>query len=168
MDEISKLVVSELSIEFRTSWDLYIKFYTAFLVFNITGLGLVAEKVKSRNAQFLIAAAFVLQNVLSACTAAQMANYSRSAAERVQSILVVAIDHAAKSTNFNQAAVQHLKKESPFPGELGFYAGWANGVSHVFMILAWIAVLAVKSRESQQSQPSVISSQANETGEYGV
>jgi hypothetical protein len=144
MDELSKRVLSELSTQFRTVWDIYITFYTAFLVFNITGLAVVAEKVTHRGAKYIIVVAFVLQNIVSGVTAGMIGNYSKHTSDRAQQIIV---HNANASTNATPAIKNLLKEESPLPGGLALYGGWANCFSHLLMIASWTAVLFVDKRE---------------------
>jgi hypothetical protein len=51
----------EVSLQFRTVWDLYIKFYTVFLTVQIAGLGAIVQYVAQSN-RILIVLAFILNN----------------------------------------------------------------------------------------------------------
>lgn len=142
-------LLKELSQQFRTVWDIYIKFYTAFLVFNMAGLGLVAEKVKDRRAKIWIMWAFIVQNVLSGITAITIAFYSQNLALRAQTLMIELISRKGGRADDLQTLAF---TETPFPGALGLWGGIANGVSHIFFIVSWVAVCRLWKRRYEPSK----------------
>jgi hypothetical protein len=146
-------LLKELSQQFRTVWDIYIKFYTAFLVFNMAGLGLVAEKVKSWNARKWIMLAFIFQNILSAITAFSIAFYSQQISDRAERLTAELVSRKGGPNDKSNPTFI----ESPFPGQLGYWSGVANGVSHAFFIVSWIAVCRMwKPREDEPDKSPTI------------
>jgi hypothetical protein len=145
MDGVTVMVITDLSQQFRMVWDIYIKFYTAFIVVNMTGLGLVAEKIERLETKRVIMWAFIFQNVLSGLTALAIAAYSHDVDDRMSKLLTarVAMAQAATpETPSEQAARPYapLLVRSTVPGPLGVWGGAANALGHVFFVVCWIAV----------------------------
>ncbi len=78
---LAKKYFDEVSLQFRTVWDLYIKFYTIFLTFNIAGIAATVQYI-SQDGRHVVVAAFVTQNLVALITALQIAYYSKSSALR--------------------------------------------------------------------------------------
>lgn len=106
--------------QFLGVWDIYIKFYTAFLTVNLVALGLVVEKVKQERARKFICVGFMIQNLFSLITASGMAMYSNQVA------------HAF----LNAPEIAVLAASRP----LGVWGGIGNALSHVLFIGLWAAV----------------------------
>src|ERR1043165_7529559 len=72
---------ADLGTTFRTTWDLYIKFYTVFLSFNIIGLGYFLSKDLSikNYIKDVLFAVFAVQSALLCVTSYLMAQYSKNA-----------------------------------------------------------------------------------------
>lgn len=103
--------------QFVKVWDIYIKFYTAFLALNMAALGLTVEKITTPQGKALVMWAFIAQNGLSFCTAVGMTIYSHRIARSFQGQPRVAPMAAAKW--------------------LGVWGGVANAVSHVIFVVLW-------------------------------
>ena len=114
MESVITDLLKELSQQFRTVWDIYIKFYTAFLVFNMAGLGLVAEKVKGRKAKKWIMLAFIFQNILSAITAFSIAYYSQQVAIRAATLMTELVSRKGQPAEQRNPVFVG----TPFPGSL--------------------------------------------------
>ena len=123
--ELAKRYMDELSTQLTSAWDVYIKFYTVFLTANVTALALIE---KEGNSIVPVVTAFMVQNVVSLATAVYMAFYSRSAAGHFVELSRVLLEPEQVRTTF---------KQSPIPGNLGLWAGIANAVSHVGLMVAW-------------------------------
>lgn len=130
---LEKRYLDELSLQLRTSWQLYLQFYTVFLTVNVIGLGLTLEHLAPHN-RWPMALAFVSQNTISFATAVFMAVYSRKTSSKFQEIaeqLLISRSRPSRPTAFN---------ESPLAGHLGLWGGIGNAVSHLALIVCWIVV----------------------------
>lgn len=121
----------DLSQTFRTSWDLYIKFYTVFLTFSITALGwLLTQKEPSpltARSVATIATVFIVQTILTAITSAAMAVYSKRVAASQQH-LEAGLPGAP------------LKVKTAVPVQLTLWAGLANCAAMIGMTIVWMRV----------------------------
>jgi len=63
-------------LQYRTVWDLYIKFYTVYLTFNAAAFGLTVQYVTNPNARSIVCVLFILQNLISGTTAYKIAQFS--------------------------------------------------------------------------------------------
>ncbi len=130
----------EICLQFRNTWDLYLKFYTVFLTFNITALGLTIQFMSGVN-RVPVIVVFLLQNVLSMITAIRISQFSRKMAIRLERICRNLMPEALQSA---RVEFRHLM-DSPIPGELGYWGGIANAIAHVLMIVCWISLFFLKS-----------------------
>jgi hypothetical protein len=123
----------ELNSNFRSMWDVYIKFYTVFLTANVISIGVVIDRVDPANRP-LIAAAFIAQNILAALTSAGLAAYSRTCRARLAAaaelLTPVPID-SRQATALRRA---------PIPDVLGMWAGIANTIAHLALIAVWLII----------------------------
>src|SRR5438270_4548142 len=85
----------DLSLTVRTSWSLYMQFYTVFLTVSVVGLGWVltrpADAAIAPRAKHVIAIVFVIQTLLTAITSVAMALYTMRVAcdqEHIEHCLV--------------------------------------------------------------------------------
>src|SRR5215472_1463033 len=85
----------DLSLTVRTSWSLYIQFYTVFLTVSVVGLGWVLTRPADApivpRARHVIAIVFVIQTLLTAITSIAMALYTSRVArdqEEIENCLV--------------------------------------------------------------------------------
>jgi len=128
-DWLARKQYEERGQNYRTVWDLYVKFYTVFLTVNIVGIGVVVQHV-AQTQRLPIIVAFIVQNLLSAGTAYYVAQFSKTASAEVESLSRILVPQ-------NDEA---LLRSSPLPARLGEYAAWANLLSHVALIGCWIGV----------------------------
>lgn len=134
-DWLERKLLDENAIAYRTVWDLYLRFYTVFLTFSITALALTVQYVAKKD-RGVIVIAFVLQNVLCAATAIQIADFSAISAHRYRQLAALSL-----STNAHGAALGVLDlASSPVPASLGVWGGAANAISHVLLICCWLSV----------------------------
>jgi len=137
-DWVAQKALEECSVQFRTVWDIYIKWYTVFLTFNILALGLAAEHLKGRSIQ-VVAVVFVAENLISLVTGIRIGSFSASVKHQADSIAAwLASTDAPQASPAPQAAL-----DFPVPGNLGQWSGYANALSHVFLIICWIAVFSL-------------------------
>lgn len=134
-DWILKRRHEDLSLTVRTSWSLYIQFYTVFLTVSVVGLGWVltrpAEAQIVPRAKHVIAIVFVIQTLLTAITSAAMALYTMHVArdqEHIEKLLV-------------QSRVDALPSVGPaVPTSLARFAGWFNCAAMIAMTALWLYV----------------------------
>ena len=130
---MAKKKYDEINQYCRSCWELYLKFYTVFLTMNVAGLGLVVQYI-DMDRRWPIVAAFAIQNTLSAITAVSMGLYSRSAASQLIAL-------CRKITG----VTEFVAPASPVPAQLMWWAGLANAISSITLVLCWVVVLSVKS-----------------------
>ncbi|HVT14555.1 MAG TPA: hypothetical protein VHQ90_00040 [Thermoanaerobaculia bacterium] len=124
----------EVNTTFRTSWDLYIKFYTVFLTFDIAAMAfLFGEPGKIQHLlghKRLIVGVFLLQTLLTAITSGFMAVFSDDSRRLLE-----------------EAREALLQQDSPtrpdipgisLPTALAKWAGWANCGAMVTMAILWL------------------------------
>ena len=117
---------------FRTAWDLYIKFYTAFLAMNVAGLGVAVQYIEQQR-RWPIVTAFVCQNVLTCATSVAIALYSRALSKHLASFVQAALVDC-------DPRVQKFAAGTPIPGVLAAWSGWANAIASLALSGCWIAV----------------------------
>lgn len=118
---------SNISENYKNVWDLYIKYYVAFMVVNFTALAAVLEFFRGQ-ASWPIAAAFFIMNGGSIGTAIGIARYSRGTKENHQQILNELSDSDA------------AKYPTSLPGSMAVYACIANIIGHVGFLICWCVV----------------------------
>jgi hypothetical protein len=141
-DWLIKKQLEELSVQFRTVWDLYIKFYTIFLTFTIASLGAVIKYIDSPGGKAAISLCFIAQNIVSGITAFKIAMYSQTTQKRAEKL----VDVGAHASN---EILDLPAKGFPIPGELGYWAGMGNVIVHVLFVLLWTAVPVMDIRDGQ-------------------
>ena len=125
----------DLSLTVRTSWALYIQFYTVFLTVSVIGLGWMltrpADAPVVPRAKHVIAIVFAIQTLLTAITSGAMALYTMRVAhdqEHIERLLV-------------QSNVDALPSCGPaVPGSLARFAGWFNCAAMLAMAALWLYV----------------------------
>lgn len=134
-DWILKRRHEDLSLTVRTSWSLYIQFYTVFLTVSVVGLGWMltrpADAQMVPRAKHVIAIVFVIQTLLTAITSCAMALYTSRVArdqEHIEKCLVQS--HAAVLPSCGPAV----------PASLARYAGWFNCAAMIAMTALWLYV----------------------------
>jgi hypothetical protein len=123
----------ELGMSLRSSWDIYIKFFTVFITFNVIAIGAVVERVDPINRP-LMAAAFIAQNLLASGTALGLAWYTKKCRGQLERIADVLLQGTPRHVN------RAVLREAPIPGTTGVWAGIANFIAHVSLIGIWILV----------------------------
>jgi hypothetical protein len=123
----------ELNSNFRSMWDVYIKFYTVFLTANVISIGVVIDRVDPANRP-LIAAAFIAQNILAALTSAGLAAYSRTCRARLAAAAELLTPEPIDS---RQAT---MLRRAPIPDTLSMWAGVANTIAHIALIAVWLII----------------------------
>jgi len=122
----------EINTNFRTSWDLYIKFYTVFLTFNVAALAaLLGAKVDlGDRSKWLVIGAFVVQDLLCAATSGFMARFSVRSGKLLDEARMALL--AGSGHRFEGLDGRSL------PVELGRWAGWANCGAMLTMVALWL------------------------------
>jgi hypothetical protein len=140
--EFSKAVLlhrySDIGVNFRIVWDLYIKFYSVFLTFSVAALAWLASKddpfAAGGSERWTVVAAFVIQSLFTALTSAKIALYSGEVVGQLSQFS----DDAA--TFSEESDVKELCKKTSLPTNLARYAGWANFLSMLALAIVWIVV----------------------------
>src|ERR1700678_4188575 len=78
---------AESQVNFRTIWDLYLKFYTVFLTVNVGALAWVYNNSTHITSRWPVSIAFIIQCLLAATTSGIMALQSKQTALRITSIV---------------------------------------------------------------------------------
>jgi hypothetical protein len=130
---LAKKTYDELSLQFRTVWDIYIKWYTVFLSVNVLALGAVVQYVHQEN-RWIIVLSFVIQNVLGLGTAVMIARFSAATASRIETVIRCIV-----SPEIVDGVPRELR-DSPIPGKLGAWSGYANAIGNAALIAGWIAL----------------------------
>lgn len=122
----------EINTNFRTSWELYIKFYTVFLTFNVAALAalLGAKVALGDRSKWLVIGAFVAQDLLCAATSGFMARFSVRSGKLLDEARMALL--AGSGGSF-----EGLHRRS-LPVELGHWAGWANCGAMLTMAALWL------------------------------
>jgi hypothetical protein len=134
-DWLGQKALDECSVQFRTVWDIYIKWYTVFLTFNILALGVTTEHLKGRSVQ-VVAMVFVAENIISLFTGIQIARFSAATKKQASAIAKWIASSDAPPLSMPPDDVL----DCPIPGALGRWSGLANSLSHLFLIACWIAI----------------------------
>jgi hypothetical protein len=124
----------EVNTTFRSSWDLYITFYTVFLTFDIAAMAfIIGDKDKSEPMlahRPLIVSVFLLQTLLTAITSAFMAVFSEDSLRLLEE---------ARSALLRQDSTPEPEiPKISLPTALAKWAGWANCGAMVAMAIAWL------------------------------
>jgi hypothetical protein len=125
----------DLSLTVRTSWSLYIQFYTVFLTVSVVGLGWVltrpADSPIAPSAKHVIAIVFVIQTFLTAITSGAMALYTMHVAQNQEHIEKLLVQSNAAALPACGPAV---------PASLARFAGWFNCAAMLAMAALWLYV----------------------------
>jgi hypothetical protein len=135
--------IEEISQNFRTVWDLYLKFYTVFLTFNIVAMAwLFGDKGRIQEGKplYFMVTVFAIQCILTGITSGMVANYSKD----TEAMLSVAQERLL--TYAKETTIGPLEYSGGLPISLGQWGGWANCSSSILLMVAWIglAVIAKK------------------------
>lgn len=124
-------VLADLSQQFRTIWEPYIAFYTAFIAMNIAGLALAVEKLKTPCAKTLMMWVFICQHVLAGATAVGLGFYSHAASSRAGRLLELQLGLDAGAQKIVR---DRTVSDSPFPETLAILGAASNALGHLFFI----------------------------------
>jgi hypothetical protein len=130
----------EVNVNFRTTWDLYLKFYTVFLTFDIAAFAWVYGKDFNPQHRWPVSVAFIFQKVLVAITSGSIARYSKTVMAKILGILNQLADLAnQRGESIDRARVLGVD----LPTSIAIWGGLANcaGVSVLGVIWAlwwWI------------------------------
>jgi hypothetical protein len=141
-NSLARMYFDQISINFRTVWDMYIKWYTVFLTVNILALAATVEKIDGVENWLIVAVAFSVQNALAMFTAIYIGYYSRHMEARIAKITLLL-------ANARDPGADHFVARlggPPIPGELGYWSGWANALGNASLIACWIAAVLVKTQ----------------------
>ena len=98
---------------FIHAWDLYVKFYTVFMTFNVTGLILAEHYIINPKQRSPVVVAFVVQNLLTLGTSFGIAMYTKETQKKLSTVA----EHLA---GFH-IQIAEVAKGHPCQD------GWANG-----------------------------------------
>lgn len=134
--------IDEISQNFRTVWDLYLKFYTVFLTFNIVAMAwLFGEKrVAEGKSLYFIVAVFAIQCALTGITSGKVAVYSKNIEAMLDAAQEKLLKYAGETIN------GRLEYNGGLPVSLGQWGGWANCSSSFLLMIAWIGLAIIAKR----------------------
>lgn len=129
-------------------WDIYIKFYTVFLTANVLGLGLVIENMPTK--RWPVCLAFICQNVVTIGTSFSVGLYSRKTDDK----LIQIAKHLADANPVRRHS-DVVTTTSPVARRLSSWAGYANCVATLCIIVCWIAVWRTPQQPETQKQQEI-------------
>ena len=121
----------EVNTTFRTCWDLWLKFYTVFLTFDLAGLALIIGGGAAIRHRQLIVGVFALQTALTSATSAMMPVFSETSRRHLE-----AARHALLSEEADRKPIPPIS----MPTLLAKWSGWANCGVMASMAIVWIAL----------------------------
>jgi hypothetical protein len=130
----------DIGINFRVLWDLYLKFYTVFLTFNIAALAWFSDKRVVGHARWLVASAFILQCLFTAVTSAKIALHSARVARQLSTV-ASELQRLAAANDENLDPATGI--ETSLPLDFSRYGGWVNCVAMSFMAMVWLALAMI-------------------------
>lgn len=124
----------EVNVNFRTTWDLYLKFYTVFLTFDLAALAWVYGKDFNPHHRWPVPVAFIFQNVFVAITSGWMALYSKTVTSKIGGILGQLADLGdAHGESIDRARVLGVD----LPISIAIWGGVANCVAVSMLAVIW-------------------------------
>lgn len=132
----------EYMLQLRTTWDLYLKFYTVFLTINVIGLGATVQHITQAN-RWPVVLAFIVQNLVSSITAIRVGFSAKTTQHDIQEVSNAMV-HIDESKN-DYDSLKEVATKSPIQTNLALWAGIANFISHITLIICWLAVLWIPS-----------------------
>lgn len=132
--------LEETSLNFRTVWDLYLKFYTVFLTFNIVAMAwLFGDKAKVPKGWplYFMVAVFATQCVLTGITSWLVAEYSGKTQKILEKAKEQLLLHAQEIVD------PSIECGGGLPIGLGQWGGWANCLSSFLLMIAWIGLAII-------------------------
>lgn len=138
-DWLLKKLMEEHSLALRTVWDLYLKFYTVFLGFNIAAFAGTVQYITKQPGRRSVSEVFIAENMISLVTAVGMAIFSM----RSSQAFARTCRHYASRLGLEPESAEQLGKltDPPWPGTLGLWGGTANAISHFALGYAWWAIM---------------------------
>ena len=133
--------VEEISQNFRTVWDLYLKFYTVFLTFNIVAMAWLfgdKNRIAEGKPLYFIVAVFAVQCVLTGITSGLVAVYSKKTEAMLDKAQKKLLAYAKE-----EAADEPLDYNGGLPVALGQWGGWANCSSSFLLMIAWVGLATI-------------------------
>jgi amino acid transporter len=118
--------VEELLTQFRTVWDIYIKFYTVFLSISVAAITFVAG-TGYKGSRRIVAVAFIVQTLMTLGTTIGVGMFSRQTAKGLRS----AIRELAGDDEADRCWI---------PKRLATYSALANSVGLAFFTILWIVI----------------------------
>lgn len=126
----------ERNLTIRTAWDIYIKFYVAFLALNIAGIGVVVQYVNLAS-RGPIVYAFSMHNLLAIGTAYFIWRLTSQLNSEVEQIA----EQVRAREDIQLTPTQRVSLRAPVPRNLVLYSSIANAVTHVGLIACWVWLL---------------------------
>jgi hypothetical protein len=126
----------ERNLTIRTAWDIYIKFYVAFLTLNVAGIGVVVQSVQlpSRGP---IVYAFAMHNLLAIGTAVFIWRLTKQLNAEVEEIA----EQIRTRESISLLKNQRVSLQAPTPRNLVLYSAIGNAITHIGLIACWIWLL---------------------------
>ena len=132
----------ELAVNFRTTWDLYIKFFTVFLTINIAAIAWLFGSVHTTATLWYVSLSFVTQALFCAVTSIGMVLFTRNCRLTQKDIEACLVEMAAAG---NETVNPDKCFKSSLPFGLARYAALANFSATITIALIWFALAAFRS-----------------------
>jgi hypothetical protein len=127
----------EVNINFRTVWDLYLRFYAVFLTFDIAAMALLlgSKPIFQPTAEIkhLIVVVFVLQSLLMAITSGFMALFTEGSRHHLEAARDALLRDEPKHTS-------EIPKIS-LPTAIAKYSAWGNCGAMLTMAVLWLILI---------------------------
>jgi len=161
-DKLLELQYTAGAMMFQTVWDLYLKFYVAFMALNFTALGLMVQYIGDHNKRLIIVISFGVQNLLSAITALSISTYGKKVAEQQKALIDFVIP-------LKEQSALGLAADTTVPHKLGSWGARSNALSHILFMACWIAAMFVEPPAPKKAQLKEVALEVkiNEHGKDG-
>lgn len=136
---LAKKYLEETCHQYRTIWELYIRFYTVFLTVNFTAVAITIQYFSNPSARAVMCISFILQNCLAAGTAINISLLSPA-------LQVQCEEYATVGAALSGESLPARLRIPPIAGKLGQWGGIANFVGHFVFICVWSALLILWDR----------------------
>jgi hypothetical protein len=128
----------EIGVNFRNTWDLFLKIYTVILTANVVALAWFAANPQPAGPTWYLTVAFVVQDVLLAIQAVRMARYSGQARAEVRE---TAEALTALAKNEGEAIDPEKCFKTSLPVPQGVFGGWACCIGIGVVGLIWLLLV---------------------------
>ena len=127
----------ELNVNFRAVWDLYIKNHSVFLTFSVAAIGFAVKWIDTVSGTVTISIPLALLSLISSITSFKVAKSSQEISNDITVTARVIWQEERPIESIEQD--DHILNP-PGPHMLSVYAGYANCIGDIILVLFWIAL----------------------------